>query len=391
MSRRDVEDLKRRFDDPRGLCEALNLLDGRRGVEWLSCMNRDVKLRCLWHGDNTPSLSVSRGGDGTVRLKCFGCPITGDAFTLIAHVNGLDVRRDFRDVIDLACDLVGVQRPERRTFDARPAPAPRIVRVMPPPLVQVEPDDGALASVAAVLGQVAPVTESREAMDYLRSRGLAESDAARWYALPVGAKRDEIVSAIVEAIGPDAWRRTGLASESGWWASSWHGPRLVIPWRDPVGEVTCLQGRYIGDGAKAQRFAFPMGRAPLWPYGCDALARVGPDTAVAVVEGASDAESFNVLARRAGADAVALALPSVSAWLPEWFGLFTGRACIAALDNDEAGQKWTPDLVARLRAVARDGAVSVRVPSVGKDWNDVLRSRIAVAPTKVGAGKAEAA
>lgn len=375
MRTMDADDVSRYLDDPRGLCEALGLLEGRRGKDWTTQSGRGVMIVCPWHGDRTPSLSVSRGPDGTVRVKCFGCDATGDAFTLIAHANGLDVRRDFRDVLDLACDLAGLPRPERPEFAPRPPPVRAAPRVPPPPPVE-QPDDGALSAVAAVLAEVAPVTASREAMEYLRSRGLDATEAVHWYALPTGGARDRIVEVCIEAMGREAWQRSGLASESGWWSGSWPGLRLVIPWRSPSGEVDCLQGRYVGADAKVNRFAFPVGRSPRWPFGCDVLSEVGHDTAVAVVEGAIDAASFNALARIAGADAVAVALPSVTAWDPKWFRVLAGRPLISALDNDEAGRRHTPGMVERLRAVARRGVVTVRTPAgEAKDWNDVLRAR----------------
>ena len=377
----DADDLSRYLDDPRGLCEALSLLDGPRGKTWTATTGRGVMLVCPWHGDRTPSLSVFRGEGNAIRVFCHGCGAKGDAFTLIAHVHGLDVRRDFRDVVDLACDLAGLPRPERPEFTPRPPPVRVAPRAPAPPPVE-QPDDGALAAVAAVLASVAPVRGSREGMDYLRARGLDGTEAEGWYALPTGAARDRIVDACVEAMGREAWGRSGLASESGWWSGSWPGLRLVIPWRSPDGEVDCLQGRYIGADAKVNRFAFPGGRSPRWPYGSDALSEVGHDTAVALTEGAIDAASFNALARRAGADVVALALPSVTAWDARWFRVLAGRPLISALDNDEAGRKHTPGMVERLRAVARRGAVTVRVPSGpegAKDWNDVLRSRVTAA------------
>lgn len=373
----DADDVGRHFDDPRGLCEALGLLDGKRGKEWTATTGRGVMLRCPWHGDRTPSLSVFRGKGNAVRVFCHGCGAKGDAFTLIAHVHGLDVRHDFRDVLDLACDLAGLPRPERPEFTPRPPPVRVAPRVAAPPPAE-EPDDGAVAAVAAVLSCEARVRDSAEAMAYLRSRGLDGTEAERWYALPTGAARDRIVEAIVEAMGREAWMRSGFASETGWWSGSWPGLRLVIPWRGPDGEVDCLQGRYIGRDERVNRFAFPAGRSPRWPYGCDALSRLGHDTAVAVCEGAIDAASFNELARTAGADAVAVALPSVTAWDARWFRVLSGRPLISALDNDDAGKKHTPGMVERLRAVARRGAVTVRTPAApAKDWNDVLRARAA--------------
>lgn len=370
-----------RLDDPRALCDDLGLLGGRRGKDWNLQSARGVTLRCLWHDERTPSLSVSRGPDGTIRAKCFGCGATGNVFDLIAASQGWDKRGRFLDVLDIAADLARLPRPERHAARERPTVVRVIDRPAAPPEEDSARDESATAQVAALLSHLAPVTASAEAMAYLRSRGLDESEALKWYALPTGAARDRIVEAIVEEMGRDAWMRSGLASRRGWWAGKWSGLRLVIPWRDPSGNVTTLQGRLIGEaGDEAQKFAFAWGHGPRWPYGCDALARHDAGATVVVTEGAIDAESFNVLARRSRANAVAVALPSVSsvvAWEPSWFRLFSGRRCAAGLDNDDAGKDHTPGLVAKLSVSAAPGGVGVLVPKGAKDWNDVLRATLA--------------
>lgn len=380
MSHDDADRISRHLDDPHALCDDLGLLTGRRGLDWNTQAGRGVTLRCLWHDERSPSLSVSRGPDGTIRANCFGCGATGNVFDLIAASQGWDKRARFRDVLDVAADLARLPRPERRDAAPRPAAVKPMDRPPPPPEEPLR-DEKATAQVAALLSHLAPVTGDAAAMAYLRSRGLGDSEEALgWYALPTGDARDGIVEAIVEEIGRDAWMRSGLSSRVGRWASRWAGPRLVTPWRDPDGNVTTLQGRLIGEAAEGvQKFAFAWGHGPRWPQGCERLRRLDPSAVVAVTEGAIDAASFNVIARRSRAAAYAVALPSVSsvrAWDRAWFGLFDGRRCAAALDNDDAGKMHTPALVELLSAVAAPGGVSVLVPKGAKDWNDVLRAAL---------------
>ena len=116
-------------------------------------------IRCPWHDEKTPSCSVTRGNDGTVRARCFGCGATGDAFTLVAQVYGLDARHRFLEVLDAAADLAGLMRPERRARGDRPPPARAIPR-RPDPVADETPDDGVLDLVAQVLSRVAPVPAS---------------------------------------------------------------------------------------------------------------------------------------------------------------------------------------------------------------------------------------
>ena len=348
-------------------------------------------FRCPWHDEKTPSCSVTRDTDGTIQAFCFGCKMNGDAFSLIGVTQGLDTVTDFPRIMDLAADLANLPRPERT--GPRPATTAAIIR-RPAPVRHDAPEDGIIDQIAGVLARVAPVTAMPEAMAYLRARGLSRSVAEGWYAVPDGKARANVVSAILEAIGYDAWMASGLSAiegrRIGQWTYAWTGPRLVIPWRAPNGTVETLQGRFLGDAPEdVKKYAFPRSRSPRWPFGCDAFMEdAGPDTAVAWVEGAVDTVSFDLLARLHDAGAQALGLPSVSAWDDRWLRLGARRPNIVGLDRPKEGPKGDPvrrateELVLRLRAVARRDAdrlpmVTVRKPATGKDWNDSWRAIIA--------------
>lgn len=379
----DARRIRAELTDARALCDALGLLDGRPGRDWMRQMG-GVMIRCPWHDERSPSCSVVTRG-GSIGVRCFGCDATGDALSLIAEVMRLDIRRAFFDVLDVAADIAGVPRPSRRDDEDRPAtyirPVSALPRVAEP---TAEEDPTIIPRIAAVLAEVAPVSRSPQALRYLEARGLGDSVARGWYALPDLDARGPIVRAITDAVGFEAWLASGLASvegeRRGLWSFAWNLPRLVIPWRDPDGEVRTLQGRVLGPcPERVRKYVFARGRAPAWPYGCHALREVcGGDTAVAVVEGVLDALSFDALAARHGVDAVALAVPGVSAWRDEWLPLFARRPCIVALDADAAGDRATGDILAALRSVARRGPrgplVEVRRPAQGKDWNEVLCS-----------------
>lgn len=386
MRDRDAERIRESLDDPRGLCDALGLLDGRRGVHWQT-QTAGVMIRCPFdHDEKTPSCSVTRVRDG-VLVRCFGCGASADGLGLVAAAHRLDIRHDYARVLEIAADLAGVRRPERLDGYVSPPAPPMVRRALPVPTEA--PEDGSVDAVASVLADLAPVTRDRAAMEYLRSRGLARSVALGWYALPADeGARERLRDAVIDRVGPAPWASSGLASaegpREGLWSYAWHGPRLVIPWRAPNGTAESLQGRFLGDAPKGVRkYVFPRGRRPRWPFGADALDLVGADTAVAVVEGAIDGVSFDLLARSAGVDAVALAIPGVSAWDARWLRLFARRPCIVALDRDRAGDAAMAEMAARLGAVARRGPrgpmVSVRRPSCGKDWNDALCARAEVA------------
>lgn len=376
----DADRINYALNDARALCDALGLLEGHIGRGW-SKQAGGVMVRCPWHDEKSPSCSITRGPDGTIRARCFGCGATGNVFDVVAAVERLDKRADFVRVLEIAADIAGVARPDTDRPSSRTSWV-RPVLQRPPPVE--EPDDGVIARVAEVLARVAPVTRSPEAMRYLRSRGLEHGPALGWYAVPNGDARDRVVAAILEAVGYEAWMASGLSSvegpRAGRWSYAWSGPRLVIPWRAPNGTVETLQGRYIGECPEGVRkYVFPRERRPRWPYGCDAMAEsCGPDTAVAIVEGVIDAVSFDLLAARSGVDAMALAIPGVQAWRESWLKLCARRPCIVALDADDAGERGSSGIAASLLAVARRGPrgpmVTIRKPVNGKDWNDAWRA-----------------
>ncbi len=155
-----TEEIRRALTDPKRLAERLGLSKGGKLQS-----GGGVLVRCPAHAENTPSCSVTRGPDGTVRVKCFGCDFAGDALTLIARVHGLDPKREFKTVLLAAAELMGLHEvaAELRGEVAvvpralPPAPEPEPDRDYPPehevravweaalPVDQIEPCQVALA------------------------------------------------------------------------------------------------------------------------------------------------------------------------------------------------------------------------------------------------------
>ncbi len=393
MNRGDHDDARRiraALTNPRGLCEALGLIpEGGRGRTWFVDGRDAVRIPCPWHGERTGSCSVRTGPDGTVQVRCFGCDAAGDALTLVAQVRGLDLRTEFRAVLEHAAQLGGVRGPEalsaspRRVPDARPRrDASAAARVAPTvddtsTSTDDDTDGGALDAVTSVLRELAPVAGSFVAMSYLRSRGIAHGAALGWIALPDDERAfAELGARVAAAVGADVWKRAGLCWPSGVFAPKWRG-RLCIPWEAPNGAVESLQGRPLGEPREGEpKYTAATAHPPRWPWGSlDVVENAGPDAVIAVVEGAVDALSWEALARGRGVEGFALGLPGVSTatrLAPGWTRLVRGRRCIVALDGDAAGERASTDLQALLTADA--ARVEVRAPVEGKDWNDLLRA-----------------
>lgn len=101
--RRCAESIKSALVEPRRVCERLGLIGNDRRHK----LHRNFVLVCCpVHDEHTPSCSVHTRGDG-IGVKCHGCQWSGDVLSLVAAVHGLDVRRDFRDVLCEAANLAG--------------------------------------------------------------------------------------------------------------------------------------------------------------------------------------------------------------------------------------------------------------------------------------------
>lgn len=397
MNRGDHDDARRiraALTNPRGLCEALDLIpEGGRGRTWFVDGRDALRIPCPWHGERTGSCSVRTGPDGTVQVRCFGCDAGGDALTLVAQVRGLDPRADFRAVLEQAAAIAGVRGPAAPTgsspFPRRPAAPARprgdasaAARSSAPTATADADDDaadgGALDAVVSLLRTLAPVTGSPAAMFYLRDRCIAHGAALGWIALPDDPEAfAELGANVCAGVGRDAWKRAGLCWPSGMFAPKWRG-RVCIPWEAPNGAVESLQGRPIGEPREGEpKYTAATAHPPRWPWGSlDVVECAGDGAVVAIVEGAVDALSWEALARGAGVDGFALGIPgvsSVSRLAPGWTRIVRGRRVVVALDADAAGERARDELVALVRPEA--ASVEVRGPVEGKDWNDTARAR----------------
>lgn len=230
MSRDDVSAVKEALADPWRVVRALGLEKGaqRQG-------GRGVTVCCPAHGDRTPSCSVTRGPDGTVRVRCFGCDLAGDVFTIVAAARGLDVRADFRAVLQEAADVAGVALENGSAgltyngskSERRPPSHPMGAPVAPPSYP---------ADAFDFWTRCAPVTSDAEVMAYLTGRGLD----------PAAVARLDLARAIPHAQWAEGslprWARCAGSS----WAESGH--RLVVPAYDAQGRLRSVRATRIQTG-----------------------------------------------------------------------------------------------------------------------------------------------
>jgi DNA primase len=357
--RSEIEAVKATLSDPRDVCQRLGLeRGGKRQAGGLL-------VSCPAHGDKTPSCSVTRGPDGTLRVRCFGCPLSGDVFDLVAATEHLDRERDFAEVLRRAAELAHVRLDERA-----PPPAPEPPKGHAP---LSDEDFAALVLPLLHVGRLDTLEEERErgpsgvSSDvalYLEGRCLLDAARAEgWAALPPPEFQDSWLKMLVDVFGDDVVARSGLTRGDGTFAHP--EARLVIPWRDPSGRVYTLQRRHLDD--RKPKYVSPSGRAPRWPYGVHRLAAAHPKTPVAIVEGAIDALALNALCRHV----LPLGIQGTQGWRASWGKLAEGRLAIVALDADKAGEAAVKQIA---RDLAEHGAYPVErwTPVKGKDWAEQL-------------------
>ncbi len=325
-----AREVRNALTDPRRLCEQLGLLAGRGS--FVSQGQRGVTVRCCFHDEKTPSMSVTRGPDGTVRLRCFGCDAGGDALALIAAVRGLSLRRDFRAVLVEAAHLGGLLALAADLEAGRERNRPAYVPPPPPPEPERDyPDQGELA---ALLAACVPVAADPEVSAMVAGRGLDPELVAvdgLALALPAGTRCPRWA-----AYHGVPWTRTGH--------------RCLLPVVGPSGAILSVRAWRVTDGDSPKR---------LPPGGCRATGLVMADPlALAWLRGTARPE--RVLVVEGEPDFLAacgwrLPLPycRIGIWSGAWSPEFS-RRCHARLkvyvwtDPDQAGDRYAEQIAKSL-------------------------------------------
>jgi hypothetical protein len=182
--------------------------------------------------------------------------------------------------------------------------------------------------------------------------------------------------------GTDSWSahqirilplQSGIPSSKG--SLPWEDHQLLIPWRDPSGNITTLQRRLIRPvGEDEQPYVFPRGGAPVWPYGVERVALADESVDIVFVEGAMDALALRALYRQYGVERLVVAVPGVGNVHREWADLARGRTAHIAFDKDPAGDSAARRFARRLHGAGASRVVRSR-PVHGKDWAEQLANQ----------------
>ena len=218
------------FDDPRKVARALGLDKGAKPQAG------GLIVCCPAHREKTPSCSITRGRDGTIRARCFGCDWSGDVLTLVAEVYGLSIGRDFREVCATAAGLAGRQdlaaaiRDESGLTSAPPVPPPRWD---PPPPRDYPP----LTEIEALWDEAGPVAYDQDTTRTLVSRRLD----------PVEVDGRRLARVIPKTSQAPSWARYGGKA----WAETGH--RLLLRMWDANGKLRSVRAWRVTDGDSPKR------------------------------------------------------------------------------------------------------------------------------------------
>jgi len=324
-------EIRRTLTKPIVACELLGLLKGA------TRQPSGVTILCPAHGERTPSCSVTRGRDGTIRFKCHGCQATGDLLTLVATVHDLDLRSDFKAVLLEAAQLAGLSQivdelNERQPYTPRPLPE------LPEP--EPERDYPPTSEVEAVWAAGGPVVDDPEAGGHLVGRGL---DARTVTSL-------DLLRALPRGASLPSWARYHGRS----WTASGH--RMVARAYDAAGACRSVRAWRVEGDAVAKRLP-PSGHRATGLVlanrrAVEMLRAERPAPRVVVVcEGEPDMVTCSVVW-----PALAVIGITSGSWSEDFAKRIPiGSEVVVRTHNDQAGDKYAAEVIrtVKTRAVVR--------------------------------------
>ena len=343
--RSDIDAVKRALADPREVCRRLGL-DRQAKPQG----GGGLTILCPAHGDRSPSCSVTRGPDGTLRVRCFACGFAGDVLDLLAIVERLDRNRDFPELLRRAAELghVQLEREAHRSLGpVKRKPRDEVIPPVPPSPAPRRPFPPA-EEIGAFWSMCHPVSDDPEIVRWLEGRGLSAEAIGRYdvaRALPREAHLPPWASYRGDpALRPNAEPWTAL------------GYRLIVPLHDEAGVIRSVRARAVGptDGPKALP---PTGYAAKGLVMADPLAAMmlalgsWPEHAekrVVVSEGEPDFLTW--ASRGTGARTLAvLGIAGAGTWTKEIADRIPdGSTVIIRTDQDDAGDRYAEQITASL-------------------------------------------
>lgn len=231
-----AREVRNALHDPRKLCHGLGLLKGAEEQA-----GGALTILCPHHQERTPSCSVSKGDDGTIRVRCFGCDWSGDALTLIAEVRGWSLQTQFRDILAEGAHLAGELQLEVEIRGDSERPAEQRKPVAPPPPATPK-EYPPIAEAQGLWDASLPVVADAEAAAMLQSRAIDPAVA--------GERRLARVLAAGSTL-PRWARYRGKADHARTWIETGH--RILIRMWDSGGHLRSVRAWRVGDDESPKR------------------------------------------------------------------------------------------------------------------------------------------
>ncbi|MCP3025652.1 DNA primase [Halobacillus sp. A5] len=213
----------------------------RKSVDIADIVGQYVQLKrqgrnyfglCPFHGENTPSFSVS--SDKQI-FHCFGCGKGGNVYTFLMEIEGYS----FLQSVSRVAETTGHSLPEQFTEE---------------PVQQTDPEAQSILDAHEWMTKfyhhlLRNSKEGKEALQYLLNRGFSE-DTIHKYQLGFSPTSKTFVATFLEKKGfhPQTMVKAGLlnASEDGEYFDRFRG-RIMFPLRNHLGKTVAFAGRSMGE------------------------------------------------------------------------------------------------------------------------------------------------
>ncbi|WP_438382995.1 DNA primase [Asaia sp. BMEF1] len=194
----------------------------------LSRSGRNWKACCPFHGEKTPSFYVYDD-----HFHCFGCGVHGDVISFVMQSEG----RSFPEAVEQLANEAGLDMPRQ---DPRQEARAQEARSL----------GDVLEAVQAVYRQALFQPAGRQALAYLRRRGLSDATIERFGLGWAGEGRGALAEALRgQNITPEQLVQAGLmrVDERGAPRGELFFSRVMFPIRDRRGRLISFGGRTLGD------------------------------------------------------------------------------------------------------------------------------------------------
>lgn len=217
--------------------ERLDITEVISGYLKLEKAGQNYKAKCPFHNEKTPSFFISPGRQG---YYCFGCGAKGDMFNFVEEMEGVD----FRGALKILADKAGVEL----EYQSRET--------------KTEKEEVAEVVERATEFFEKNLTENKEALAYLESRGVNKDSIKKWrlgyvpdewrllfsHLTSLGYKKELLIKAgLVKNVEGDTQKNPYDVFRG----------RIIFPLFDRAGGVIAFSGRALGKGVEPKYLNSP--------------------------------------------------------------------------------------------------------------------------------------